>query len=71
MALGNAVGWFEIYVEDMNRAKSFYENVFQVKLEKLNSPEIDMWAFKGSMYTYGAPGSLVKSPVLSPAETAC
>ena len=28
----NPVGWFEIYVEDMDRAKLFYESVFKVKL---------------------------------------
>lgn len=25
----NPVGWFEIYVQDMERAKKFYETVFQ------------------------------------------
>ncbi|MBM4231128.1 MAG: VOC family protein, partial [Gammaproteobacteria bacterium] len=25
----NPVGWFEIYVQDMPRAKAFYEAVFQ------------------------------------------
>ena len=24
----NPVGWFEIYVQDINRAKAFYEAVF-------------------------------------------
>mgnify|MGYP001324497346 CR=1 FL=1 len=56
----NAVGWFEIYVDDMNRAKSFYETVFSRKLENLPNPEIDMWAFSGNMTTYGSPGALVK-----------
>ena len=32
----NVVGWFEIYVQDMPRAKAFYEAVFQIKLE--NAP---------------------------------
>jgi len=27
----NPVGWFEIYVRDMERAKSFYETVLGVK----------------------------------------
>lgn len=58
----NAVGWFEIYVDDMTRAKNFYETVFQRKLEKLQSPEIEMWAFAGDMNSYGTPGSLVKMP---------
>jgi predicted enzyme related to lactoylglutathione lyase len=56
----NPVGWFEIYVQDMPRAKAFYESVFQVELQKLNSPEIEMWTFPGNMETWGASGSLVK-----------
>jgi hypothetical protein len=34
----NAVVWFEIYVKDMPRAKTFYEGVFGKKLEKLGDP---------------------------------
>ena len=34
----NPVGWFEIYVQDMDCAKRFYESVFQTKLERLESP---------------------------------
>jgi predicted enzyme related to lactoylglutathione lyase len=56
----NPVGWFEIYVQDMGRAKRFYESVFQLKLEKLDSPEVEMWSFPMTMDRYGAPGSLVK-----------
>ena len=58
----NPVGWFEIYVQDTERAKKFYETVFQTKLEKLNSPSIEMWAFPQSMERTGASGSLVKMP---------
>jgi uncharacterized protein len=47
----NPIVWFEIYVQDMDRAKRFYESVFEVKLEKLESPEIDMWAFPMTMDT--------------------
>ncbi|WP_301100742.1 VOC family protein [Propionivibrio sp.] len=60
--IDNPVRWFEIYVQDMARAKSFYESVFQVKLEKLNTPdaEIEMWAFPMQMGRMGITGSLVK-----------
>jgi hypothetical protein len=34
----NPVAWFEIYVQDPDRAKRFYESVFQVTLKKLNAP---------------------------------
>ena len=56
----NPVGWFEIYVQDMGRAQRFYESVLQVKLEKLDSPEVEMWSFPMSMDHYGAAGALVK-----------
>ncbi len=56
----NPVIWFEIYVQDMQRAKTFYETVFQLKLERLNSPDIEMWAFPMDMNHVGAGGALVK-----------
>ena len=31
----NPVGWFEIYVQDMGRAKAFYESIFGVQLARL------------------------------------
>jgi predicted enzyme related to lactoylglutathione lyase len=57
---GNPVGWFEIYVQDMNRAKAFYETVFDVQLARLESPGDEMWAFPGNPERYGTPGSLVR-----------
>ena len=56
----NPVGWFEIYVQDMERAKRFYEAVFQIKLEKLDSPGLEMWSFQMNNDRYGASGSLIK-----------
>jgi hypothetical protein len=56
----NPVCWFEIYVDDMARAKAFYETVFQTTLEKLHSDTIEMWAFPIQSDLWGAGGSLVK-----------
>lgn len=56
----NPVNWFEIYVQDIARAKRFYESVFQLKLEKLNGTELEMWSFPMSMERFGASGALVK-----------
>jgi predicted enzyme related to lactoylglutathione lyase len=58
----NPVRWFEIYVQDMDRAKRFYENVFQVKLQKLNTPApgLDMWQFPSSKEAMGCAGALVQ-----------
>ncbi|MGB7070902.1 MAG: VOC family protein [Pyrinomonadaceae bacterium] len=53
----NAVGWFEIYVQDMTRAKAFYESVFSTRLEQLDSPGIEMWTFPMQP---GSAGALVK-----------
>lgn len=58
----NPVGWFEIYVQDMNRAKAFYETVFAGKLDKLPATDLEMWAFPMDMGTYGAPGALIQMP---------
>ncbi len=58
----NPVGWFEIYVQDMDRAKKFYEAILHVELMKLESPdpEIEMQAFPMNMEAGGASGALAK-----------
>jgi uncharacterized protein len=58
----NPVGWFEIYVQDMNRAKAFYEAVFETQLTKLDNPEIELWGFPMEMDRMGSAGALVKIP---------
>jgi predicted enzyme related to lactoylglutathione lyase len=62
-ALANPVSWFEIYVDDMPRAMSFYEAVFQVSLESITDPtddSVQMYGFPSDMHGYGASGALVK-----------
>ena len=58
----NAVVWFEIYVQDMPRARAFYEAVLGRKLEKLDGPdgELEMWTFPMDPNGTGAGGALVK-----------
>lgn len=55
----NPVGWFEIYVQDMPRAKAFYDAVFQQTLEALPNPDMEMFTFPMGE-CYGATGALVK-----------
>jgi predicted enzyme related to lactoylglutathione lyase len=57
---GNPVIWFEIYVQDMARAKAFYEGVFKFTLERLNGPGPEMWSFPMAMDKVGAGGALTK-----------
>jgi predicted enzyme related to lactoylglutathione lyase len=63
--MNNPVCWFEIYVEDMDRAKKFYEMVFDIQLSKLDSPGMEIWAFPMQSEGFGASGSLVKMPGFS------
>ena len=59
----NPVGWFEIYVQDMPRARKFYESVLRVGLEVLGAPNdahVEMMAFPMNMEHPGAAGALVK-----------
>jgi predicted enzyme related to lactoylglutathione lyase len=57
----NPVRWFEIYVQDMARARKFYETVLGLKLEKLEGPDLEMWAFPMAMDQGGTSGSLVRA----------
>ena len=56
----NPVGWFEIYVQDMDRAKTFYEKTFDVSLQHLTSDGLEMWAWPMQQDAPGCPGALVK-----------
>ena len=58
--MSNPVGWFEIYVQDMKRAKAFYEEVFGFKLEKLPGPDFEYWAFPMEREGKGSAGALCK-----------
>ncbi|MDP0490031.1 MAG: VOC family protein [Verrucomicrobiota bacterium JB023] len=69
----NPVGWFEIYVDDLERAKSFYESVFAIKLELLPCPEgspdcptPQMLQFPSDHPRPGAAGALVKMEGMPP-----
>ncbi len=58
--MNNPVGWFEIYVQDMSRAKRFYETVFGVKLDRLEMPGMEMVTFPMSPEGKGASGALIR-----------
>lgn len=63
----NPVVWFEIYVQDLTRARQFYETVFQCVLEPMAAPEgelaesgMEMLGFPMDMAAPGAAGMLIK-----------
>ncbi len=66
--MNNAVGWFEMYVDDMARARKFYESIFHTTLTQIDAEqkELQMWGFPSDMGTYGASGALVKMEGIKP-----
>lgn len=68
MTKSNAIGWFDIYVNDMERATTFYEAVLGKKLEQMGDPtgETQIMSFPTDMSVYGAGGALVKSQYAKP-----
>lgn len=63
MEQANAVGWFDLYVDELDRAQAFYEKVLGATLQPLADPtgETRMRAFPANMGAYGAAGALVKT----------
>ena len=67
MKIKNPVVWFEIYVDDLERAKTFYEKVLNTKLIELSMPDLPndatdmrMLSFPMEMKGEGAAGAIVK-----------
>lgn len=59
----NPVAWFEIYVQDMDRAARFYETVLTIQLNDMSNPtnqDMQMKGFPGGPEGMGATGALVK-----------
>ena len=66
MKTKNPVIWFEIYVDDINRARKFYENVLEIQLIGMLAPDtiendVKMVSFPfDDMLGPGASGALVE-----------
>ena len=58
----NPISWFEIYVDNMDRACAFYATMLDVEFTDLLDPSetsLRMKAFPSQMDAYGASGALV------------
>lgn len=67
----NPIGWYEIYADDLDRARAFYETVLNVTLGELTPPDggesgLRMLSFPCDFESYGASGALVKMEGMSP-----
>ncbi len=63
----NALNWFEIPAQDINRAKKFYESAFNMKMEEM--PEMmgmKMASFPTEMGNGKVSGALVQSQMHKP-----
>jgi len=59
MQLGNAINWFEIPVADFDRAKKFYETLFNYQM-----PEIMMGPNRMGFLLYDQPGGKVGGAIV-------
>tara|TARA_R110002049_G_scaffold68949_3_gene178626 strand:+ start:1008 stop:1382 length:375 start_codon:yes stop_codon:yes gene_type:complete len=64
----NVVGWFEIPVTDMDRAKAFYEKLLDIKITVHDFGGVVMGWFPSSGQAYGATGSLMKHEAYIPSD---
>jgi len=65
----NMVGWFEIPVSDMERAKAFYETVFKIEIQVVDFGGLQMgWFPSQGLEAYGSPGSLIKQESYVPSK---
>ena len=68
----NPVGWFEIYVADMDRARKFYETVFGFEMQSLpmaeteDSDGLEMLMFPGNPSEPGCCGALCRMAECDP-----
>jgi len=65
----NPVGWFEIPVSELTRAKQFYETVFDIPLEEHEMGPLRMAWFPMKEGVMGATGSLVLADGYTPSHT--
>ena len=65
----NVVGWFEIPVTDMERAKQFYSAVFKVAINHFPMPELEMATFPMDPNSNAVSGALVKGEGYAPSST--
>ncbi|MEX0288407.1 MAG: VOC family protein [Flavobacteriaceae bacterium] len=65
----NAIGWFELPVSDMDRAKRFYETVLDIEISVHDLGGLVMGWFPVDHSKSGSTGSLVKHEMYNPSDT--
>jgi hypothetical protein len=67
----NALNWFEIPALDIDRAKGFYENIFDIKMDTMNMMGMEMAFFPMAPGNGKVSGALCKSENHKPSHDGC
>jgi predicted enzyme related to lactoylglutathione lyase len=59
--MNNAISWFEIGTQNLDRASKFYETIFNIKLNPMDMPNIKMRMFPLDDMMTGVGGAIVDS----------
>ena len=59
--MNNAISWFEIPATDLDRAQKFYETIFNITLNPMDTPNIKMRIFPLDDMMTGVGGAIVDS----------
>lgn len=64
----NPVGWWEIYVDNLDQCVDFYERVLGIKLmpNEMEMPGLEMRMFPAEYERYGASGAICKMNGVKP-----
>jgi predicted enzyme related to lactoylglutathione lyase len=65
----NALNWFEIAVSDINRAKKFYDTIFDIEMKLLDMNGMKMASFIADDMSGKVSGALVQSDMHTPSMT--
>lgn len=65
----NALNWFEIPVTDINRATSFYEGIFDVKMFQMEMADTKMAMFPTNAESGKSGGALAQSAMHTPSKS--
>ncbi len=67
-ATTNSLNWFEIPATDIDRAKKFYESIFQIEMIPMEMEGMKMVSFPYDPGSGKAAGGLMQSPMHKPSQ---
>ncbi len=64
----NSINWFEIPATDIERARKFYETIFDMEMQELPMPEFRMVSFPMEMGSGHVHGALCQHEMYTPSK---